>query len=217
MKTCPICKTTFPTKNALAQHMQAKHSTQRKAQPKSQQRARPQGNMSQRVAMTQLPYNDATCHVARTEWIAEVKSSNDSSSSVAVSLEVSSDALPVLSKLAQLFDRYIVNSISLLYKGAVATTRDGVVYFGIDYDGRASKETLSIQKVLKFPNKSCAVWSSDCALPLKYDKQVRYVKGTDLRDKLGKVIAYATTDKPNIVLGNLFVKYDLTLTSLTGD
>lgn len=213
MKTCPVCKATFPAKGALAQHMQAKH--QAKKQP-----ARPQPRaqrQSQNVAMTQLPYNDATCHVTRTEWLSAVKTDNSSSSAIAVSFEVDSDSLPVLGKLSKLFDRYIVNSVSLVYKGAVATTRDGVVYFGVDYDGKTQKGDVSIQRVLKFPNKSCPVWTTESVLPLKYDKSVRYVKGTDLRDKLGSILCYASSDKAGLLLGNLFVKYDITLTSLSGD
>lgn len=167
--------------------------------------------------MRQTAYNDATCHVNRTEWLCDVKTDNEKKAGGIVCIEVDGANLPVLSKLSKLFDRYIVNSISVVYKGAVATTRDGVVYIGIDYDNATKANEVNLPKVLKFSNKSCAVWTQDSVLPLKYDRVVRFVKGTDLRDKLGSVLYYGSSDKENLVLGTLFVKYDITFMSLSGD
>lgn len=216
MKICPVCKSSFQTKNALKQHMQSKHQSQQKAQPAQSRRPRSQ-RQAQSIDMRQTAYNDATCHVARTEWLCDVKSDNSKEFKLSTSIEVDGSNLPVLSKLSKLFDRYIVNSISILYKGSVATTRDGVVYFGIDYDGATKTGEVGLSKILKYPNKSAAVWVQEAVLPLKYDKVLRFVKGTDLRDKLGSVICYASTDKENLVLGTLFVKYNVTLMSLSGD
>lgn len=216
MKTCPVCQRTFKTKNGLKQHMLAAH--QRRTPPKAQQPVKPTGGtqLRQGLSLRQQPNNDAVCRVNRTEWLCSVTTDSNSNYSSKTCLEVDGVNLPVLSKLSKLFDRYVVHSISLLYKGSVATTRDGVVYFGIDYDNGAPN-SLSAPVVMRYPNKSCPVWTRECVLPLKYDNVVRYVRGNDLRDRLGSAVVAATSDKAKLELGVIYVKYDITLMSLSGD
>lgn len=216
MKTCPVCQRTFKTKNGLKQHMSAAH--QRRTTPRAQQLVPPTGGMQprQNLRLVQQPNNDAVCRVNRTEWLCSVKTGSDFSYGYKASLEVDGANLPVLSKLSKLFDRFVVHSISLVYKGSVATTRDGVVYFGIDYDNGAST-TQTTSSIMRYPNKSCPVWTRECSLPLKYDNVVRYIRGNDLRDKLGSALVAASSDKSGLELGVIFVKYDITLMSLSGD
>lgn len=219
MKTCPVCQKTFKTKNGLKQHMSAAHSSVQ-AQPKrASNRASgsaPSINSRQRMNMTQVAYNDATCRVNRIEWLVDVKSANTSSAHGATSIEVDGVNLPVLSSLGKLFDRYIVHSIQVIYRGSVSTIVDGTVYVAFDYDGKAT-DCDSVSFVLKYPGNSCPVYTREMVFPLKFDQSTRYVRGTDLRDQLGKVLYYCTTtNKKDAIIGTIFVRYDITLMSLTG-
>lgn len=162
-------------------------------------------------------FNDATSRIRRTEWFGSVVVAK-SKSSVGYSQEISLDNkdLPVLSKLAAIFDKYVVNSIDLVYKGSVSSTRDGAVHLAFDYDAKA-KDPESLSSILGHPNVSGAVWISQIKLPLKFDKSTRYVRGTDVRDKLGKLLWYATTTanaSASITLGEVYINYDITFSGL---
>jgi hypothetical protein len=165
--------------------------------------------------LTQLPYNDAICKVARSEYLMDVTSDDKKIAKVGNHLEVDGANLPVLSQLSKLFDRFVIESISVTFKSAVATTRDGFVYVAIDYDGVLDEKDLTVSKILRYPNQSGPVRNS-FTLPLKYDRTPRYVHGTDFRDKLGRILVYATCGEKNLTLGTIFVNYNITLMSLTG-
>lgn len=173
--------------------------------------------MPQRISMQQQSgFNDATCKVSRTEWLTDIKSETDAAAHGAISVEVDGANLPVLSSLAKLFDRYTVQNLTIIYRGAVSTITDGVVYFAFDYDG-AAKGVDNISAILKFPGRSVPVYTPESSFPLKFDASTRYVRGTDMRDQLGKVLYFCTTTKKkDTIVGTLFVKYDITLFSLTG-
>lgn len=202
--------------------MSSAHSQPVARQPAPARRRRPNrprnGDLvtnMQRLNLSQVGSNDAMCRVKRTEWLSDVTTeSNTFLAKGFADLEVDGKNLPVLSQLSKLFDRFVVHSIVLIYRGAVATTRDGVVYFGIDYDSQMTLDKISDSTVLKFPNKSCSVWEKEVRLPLQYEPSVRYVKGKDFRDLLGRAIWSASSDK-KVKLGTIFVYYDVTLLSLS--
>jgi hypothetical protein len=196
-------------------------STVSSMQPKMAQRSMPQKSQPRRknqnsMSLSQLPFNDATSRIRRVEWFASVKmDASKTSFGYTQSISLKDSTMPVLTKLSALFDKFIVHSISIHYKGSSATTRDGVVYVAFDYNGD-NKTPGVLNDVVGKPYVSCPVWQSDVKLPLKFDSTTRYVKGTDPRDKLGTCLIFATSvaSKTEVVLGEIFVEYDITLIGL---
>lgn len=215
MKICPVCKKEFKTKNGLKQHMASSHGQRQQAakQPRSktvQYQPGPSGFGS--MSMQSVGYNDATCRVNRIEFLMDAKAKGTSN------IEVDGANLPVLSRLSKMFDRYQVIGIQVVYRGSVATTCDGTIYVAFDYDGKIEETKLDLTAILKFPGMSCPVWTGEKSFPLKFDRSVRYVKGNDLRDKLGTVMCVVNGNTTaGKTFGTIFVKYDIMLQSLSGE
>lgn len=210
MKTCPICKKQFKDKAALKQHMLS-HQQQPKQPRVSKSKSSNQGVMSLGAQI------DPVCRVNRIDWIKSVSFGTSATSVGAMeTIQPNDENLPVISKLAAIWDKFVVHSIALIYRGGCSSMRDGMIYLAFDYDG-ATKQVKAVSDVVNKPYVCGPLWSKELRLQLRFDSQVRYCAGTDLRDKLGNICLFATTnaEAKGITVGEVFVHYDITFSGLS--
>lgn len=111
MKTCPICKRQFPTKQALAAHRAAVHGMGRSM---GGGRGQAQGGTS-------------SLTFSRFEYIA-------SQTSKGVPLQPGSTGARQLDNLAGIFEQYRWDALSFTFRPTVGAQTDGTCFVGISYE-----------------------------------------------------------------------------------
>lgn len=110
MKTCPVCKRTFPTKEALATHRAAVH-----------------GGQLNRRAQGGGPSSGNSITFTRSEYIGPVTSKN-------VPLRPGSVGARQLDSVAAVFEQYRWDSLSFRLKPTVGANTDGSAFVGLSYE-----------------------------------------------------------------------------------
>lgn len=110
MKTCPVCKRTFPTKQALAAHRVAVH-----------------GGRQQGGARGPATGNSSVLTFSRFEYIGSSQAKN-------IPLQPGSLGARQLDNLAAIFEQYRWDALSFTLKPTVGAQTDGTCFVGYSYE-----------------------------------------------------------------------------------
>lgn len=201
MKTCPVCQRKFATKQALKQHMESVHKASGSTAPRSTR------------AKNMLSTTDPSIRITRTEWLHSVTASNTSDKITDTVVCPATSSIAVLSKLGGMFEKFVVHKMTLIYRGSAGATKDGMVFLAVDYDAVTTAPNTKAD-VLKMAFKSCLISTREMAMPVSSDSAVRYVDGSDKRDKFVRALTCTTNRDSGTTVGELFVTYDITFSGM---
>lgn len=165
---------------------------------------------------------DGSIRIRRKEFLAEIKGQTGGVNGYKL---LTPGSFAWLANLAKAFDRFMVHSMSIHWKAAVGTNRDGLVSYGIDWDS-SKAERMTRQMVLALtPVNDHPVWQS-ASMPLPKGKLmsrkeyvIRKDGGADSKagdfDCMPGYLLYSMTGIEGLVYGEFWVDYDLTLFGTT--
>lgn len=211
MKTCPVCQRKFANKQALKQHMDTVHS----GKPVKQRSGARIGGGS---VPPRVSGNDAVIRVARSELFASVSGDQGRVEKI-----VTEDFYPqngtirILKKFSDIYETYIVRSVSVRFITASRSTRNGQVILAYDLNS-ATTAAGTKAEIYSYPHVVCAIHQNSPVLKVPISNIVRYVAASDkARDKPFKVIIYVNYDNtdPTSLIGDVIVDYDIEFRGLS--
>lgn len=213
---------------ALQRRLSAMQVTPARTTPRKRQRnRRPKprnapaiGNMA---TPSVAPLNlGATCsmdtgvggiRIKRTEFFKDVKGKSTMDWTDLGDMVVAN--FPWLKNLARAFDRITWHSAVLHYKPAVGTMKDGMVVYGVDWDSNGTATVEFIRALT--PLVQGPVWqATNLALPksrlmTRREYRTNQSPNPDPYDSAPGIVGMLCTGKENIVYGQIWVSYDVTL------
>lgn len=114
MKTCPICRSTFENKAALAAHMASVHPARR-------------GQAARRNRGGGRSVQAGTTTFSRVEYLGKSKAKN-------IPLQPGATGLRQLDNFAAVFENYRWDKISVKVKSTVGSTASGMYFLGVSYE-----------------------------------------------------------------------------------
>lgn len=202
VKVCPMCRKTFPTKEALKQHVASVHESS--GRPSKSKRSIPN-----RITSNQS--NDIPIRIKRMEFYGSITFKNSSTATFSQSFSPGNSNCIVLSKFGKLYETYKVHGMSVVFKTASRTTRDGQVIVAVDYNTK-SLGPVERARLLSMPNMIFPIHKDNSRLRVVVAPTLRYVVSSDLsRDSPFAIQAIATTDttETEFLCGDIFLEYDI--------
>lgn len=187
-------------------------------QPASQKRAK-RKRKRRRAQTVSAAGGDGVIHLSRCELLETLSVSRNTRSATG-HVDLVPSSLGFLKGVSKVFDRIRWNSLQVYYKPAVGTTFGGLVSVGMDWDFATSD--VDREKISGFtPSMTMAAWKDTQNEPMilpanrLQSRQWYSPNGTgDWVDKgPGKLhwAASTTTQASDMVVGELWVKYSVTM------
>nr|UXD80076.1 putative capsid protein [Lasius neglectus virus 3] len=153
-----------------------------------------------------------TVRVSREELLVELVSNS------AVSIELIPSEFSTLKGIANSFERAKWHSLAVFYKPGVGTTKDGLVTYGVDWDGR--KPAVTRKDIAAYtPSSTHAIWADTSNRPLHLPQKMLqsrdwyvYASDADKVDKGPGTLAVKTDYASGG--GELWVRYSVTLAGM---
>lgn len=122
-----------------------------------------------------------------------------------------------LGALAKVYDRYIINSLSLHYHPSCGTTTNGALTIAVDWDPNDTGPTLSKCKAM-WPQIRTPVWqTASLKLPAKRLMDKKQIH-TDMKQPFAIQIAMAKVPATAVAtVGELYLRYDITFLGVSGN
>lgn len=155
---------------------------------------------------------DSPIRIKRMEYWKDVIMMKNSSVSRGDDQFVTSKFPKVFQKFADMYENYIIHSMSVVFKTTSSTTRDGSIVFGIDYNAENPQTPEDASSVFALPSRSGPLYSPTLRLQLKLQPGlVRLTKGKTPPNAPFSLTYYATTEQSgdDLYLGRFFIEYDV--------